>query len=224
VGKNRTRYALLGIAALALCAIALPGAAQAAKVKENAAGGPVPNATGGGALAVADGQLTQTFTLKGGKVKNKQVTDVNLTMNSVGSLDANDDLLAVLTGPKGDTASVPLPNFGSGFTNLVFDDQAAPQVFCNPFNRVAAYCNYIQGVLAPGTNSDAGFFTGSIDASAYGPFDAHGFNAAFKGSNPKGKWTLTVWDTIVNPAATPQTATLGVSTLEVKTGKKFAKE
>lgn len=219
----RKRLALLGVLALAVGVCAGTGVAQAAKVTETAAGGPVPNATGGPGLATADGLFTQSFELKGGKVKNRQVLDVNLTMNSFGNTgDVNDDLAVVLVGPKGDSTSVPTPFTGASFTNLKFDDQAAPKAYCNPFTRVASYCNFIIGATAAST--DFGFFTGSIDASAYGPFDAEGFNATFKGTNPKGTWRLFVWDTTVNPVAAPQTALLGTSELEVKTGKKFAKD
>jgi hypothetical protein len=219
---RKRRIAVLGALGLTVGLITGPGVAHAAKVTATAAGGPVPNATGGSGLAIADGLFTQTFQLRGKKVKKQQVQDVNLTMNSSGSLDVNDDLIALLTGPQGDSASVPLPGQGSGFQNLKFDDQAAAQTYCNPFQRVASYCNYIQGATA--MSVDAGFFTGSIDAGAYGPFDAHGFNPVFKGTNPKGTWRLSVWDTATNGVATPQTATLGTSTLEVRTGKKFAKE
>jgi len=213
---------------LALGAVALPGSAQAAKVTVTAAGGAVPNATGGpgSGLATADGLFTQTFELQGKKVKNKQVLDVNLTMNSFGNTgDANDDLFAVLFGPKGDSASVPTPFQGSSFTNLKFDDQSPLKDYCNPFQRVASYCNYIIGATAPpGGTDEFGSFTGIMDAGAYGPFDARGFNPAFKGTNPKGTWRLMVWDRAVNAVGSPETATLGTSVLEVTTGKKFAKQ
>ena len=94
-------------------------------------------------------------------------------------------------------------------------------MYCNPFTRVALYCNYIQGTTA--ASSDAGFFTGSVDAGQYAEETAAGFNPVFKGNNPRGTWTLQVFDGQVNSPAPPETTTLGVSTLEVTTGRKFVK-
>jgi hypothetical protein len=204
--------------ALAVAALAAPGSASAAKVTETAPGGVVPNASGGGGLAVVEGEFIQTFTLKGSKVKGKQVLDVNLTMNSTGNVpDATDDLNAMLISPSGDNASVPIPSLGQSFTNLTFDDQSR-LIPCDPFERVTNICNYISGATA--ASSDAGSFTGALDAARF----STGFNPEFKGDNPKGTWTLRVSDVVTNLPGTLQIATLGTSTLEVKTGKKFAKE
>jgi len=216
----RRHFALVGVLALAVGVCAGTGVAQAAKVTKTAAGGPVPNATGGPGLATSDGAFIQTFNLQGKKVKGMQILDVNLTMNASGTLDANDDLFATLISPGGDNADVPVPFTGSSFTNLKFDDQSR-LVYCNPFTRVALYCNYIQGTTA--ASSDAGFFTGSVDAGQYAEETAAGFNPVFKGNNPRGTWTLQVFDGNVNNPATPETTTLGVSTLEVTTGRKFVK-
>lgn len=222
----RKRLALLGVLALAVGVCAGTGVAQAAKVTETAAGGPVPNATGGPGLATGAGVFTQTFELKGGKVKNKQILDVNLTMSSFGNTgDVNDDLTATLISPKGENADVPTPFQGSSFTNLKFDDQSPLQQYCNPFTFVAPFCNFIIGATPPpGGTTDFGFFTGTIDAGLYAFNTAAGFNPVFKGGNPKGTWTLKVYDVAPNAAGSPQTALLGTSELEVKTGKKFAKD
>ena len=167
----------------------------------------VPNATTVGSIVV-ETPLVQTFKLSGKNVKGKQVLDVNLTMNSSGSgAGANDDLRAKLVGPKGDVNGVPIPSLGSAMVNLKFDQQVL-LVPCNPLDLVASDCNYLQGGNAAGT---LGTMTGGLNDNV---------NPVYKGSNPKGTWTLFTWDT--DPNAT--TSTLGTTTLEVKTGKKFAKE
>jgi hypothetical protein len=226
VRGNRSRLGLLALLVLALGAIALPVSAQAAKVRVSAPGGPVPNATGGPGLATSVGVFTQTFNLKGKNVKKKQVQDVNLIVNSIGSLDVNDDLFGTLSSPNGANSEVIWPSQGSGMVNVKFDDQSDKQ-YCNPFSDIAPYCSYIQGATGSGgTASAAGFFTGSIGTVQYGTaaIGSSGFNPVFKGSNPKGTWRLAVYDTNDNPVAMPETAIMGTSTLEVQTGKKFAKE
>ena len=221
--RGGRRYGLVAVAALAF-GIMVPSAAQGAKVKETAAGGVVPNATdpGGAATPTTLGQLTQTFNLKGEKVRKRQVLDVNLTINWTGNRpDVNDDIFAILINPKGQTASVPTPQAGMSLIDLTFDDQSE-LIPCDPAEVVADFCNYMIGENP--ANAENGFFTGTLDAGFYGPFDATGFNPVFKGTNPKGTWKLKVYDQTPNAAATPQIATLGESTLEVKTGRKFAKE
>jgi hypothetical protein len=226
VRSKRSRLGLVCLLALALVAIAVPASAQAAKVRVSAPGGPVPNATGGPGLATSVGAFTQTFNLKGKKVKKQQVQDVNLTINSTGSLDVNDDLFATLFSPNGANSEVIWPGQGSGMVNVTFDDQSDKQ-YCNPFADVAPYCSYIQGATGPTFGeSAAGFFTGPIGPVQYSPavIGSSGFNPVFRGSNPKGTWRLAVYDTAINPVDAPETAIMGTSTLEVQTGKRFAKE
>jgi hypothetical protein len=224
VRSRRSRLGLVALLALALGAIALPVSAQAAKVRVSAPGGAVPNATGGAGLAVSPGVFTQSFRLRGKNVKKKQVQDVNLIINSTGSLDINDDLFGTLYSPNGSNTDVTWPTLGSGMVNVKFDDQSDKQ-YCNQFQTVAPFCSYANG--ATGTSNAAtaaAFFTGPIDAAQYGAFGTGGFNPVFKGSNPRGTWRLVVYDGSVNAPAVPETALMGTSTLEVQTGKRFVKE
>jgi hypothetical protein len=195
------RPRLLLALALGLCAAAAP-AAEAAKVTETAAGITVPNATGGGAPPpTLEGEGSQSFKLSGKKVKKRQVLDVNLVLNaSSGGATELNDLLVTLVGPKGDNVQILTPG-GRAWVDLKLDDQS--NLFpCDPaFNR-GSNCNYLQGNTT---------FTGSVHAE---------ITPTFLGLNPKGTWRLLFRD--VGTGAEPPT-TIGVSTLEVKTGRKFAK-
>lgn len=221
MGQLRSCIAVAGV--IAITAGVCAGPAQAAKVTQTALGGAVPNATGGGQVATSHGLFTQTFNLTGKKVKGKQVLDVNLTMTSFGNTgDVNDDLRAKLVAPDGANTEVPLPDLGASFLNLKFDDQS-DLTYCDPFDLVASDCLY-----AIGSTLDSDIFasfTGTVGTSFFGSFGPIvGFNPVFRGSNPKGKWTLKVWDLIVGPAAAPQTALLGTSKLEVTTSEKPVEE
>jgi hypothetical protein len=208
VRTTRRRLAVAGTLALALGVGFGSGSAQAAKVSETAAGGLVPPLIDPPAGATTSVPFVQSFTLKGGKVKSKQTLDVDVTVNGFGNgLDSNQDLTALLVGPKGDHVALPVPNIGSGMSNLKFDSQSLLTP-CNPLAIVSENCNYLQGGNAGGT---IGTMTGSLNAD---------IKPVFKGGNPKGTWRLIWRDFNDNPVTT----TLGTTTLEVKTGKKFAKE
>jgi hypothetical protein len=209
VRSNRNRLAVAGVLALALAAVAAPGSAQAAKVSETADGGLVPpfidNPPGTADVSVS---FVQEFKLKGGKVKKRQTLDVNVTVNGVGNgADSNGDLSARLVGPKGDDVFLPIPNVGSAMSNLEFDDQSL-LVPCNPFAINSDDCNYLQGGDVDAT---VGTMSGELDAF---------INPSFKGGNPKGTWRL-IWRDGDSDAVT---TVLGETELEVKTGKRFAKE
>jgi hypothetical protein len=202
----------LGVAALlALAALAATGgAAQAAKVTETAAGGVVPDGTGGGGLATSRGVFVQTFKLKGSKVNRKQVLDVDVTVSGSGSAPgAAGDLGFKLIAPSGENTRL---NFGEdlqSFTALEFDDQS-DLFLCNPHQTIQPSCNYISGatLATPGS----GTATGAIGAS---------LNPVFGGLNPKGTWTLKTYD--FSPSG-GRTTLLGGSILEVKTGRRFEKD
>ena len=207
--KHRNRLAAVGLAALALGVIVGPGTAQAAKVSEDAAGGLVPpfinNPEGTPDVSVP---FVQDFRLRGKNVTKRQILDVNVTVNGVGNgADSNSDLSAQLVGPKGDNVFLPIPNIGSAMTNLEFDDQSV-LVPCNPFAISSDDCNYLQGGDVDGL---VGSMSGELTAT---------LNPFYKGGNPKGTWRL-IWrdddDDVV-------TTVLGETELEVKTGRKFAKE
>jgi hypothetical protein len=208
VRKKQTRLAVLGLAALALGAIVAPGSAQAAKVSEKADGGLVPPIVAPAVGPAVQTPFVQTFRLRGKKVTRKQITDVNVTVNGAGSGAASNlDLTALLVGPKGNSAPVPIPIIGSAMSNLEFDDQSILSP-CNPVAFQSDDCNYLQGGDAGG---DVGTMTGELGAV---------FNPFFRGGNPKGTWRLIWRDTNADAVTT----TLGDSTLEVKTARKFAKE
>jgi hypothetical protein len=209
VRSTRKRLALAGLLALAFGVVGGTGSAQAAKVTESAAGGLVPPTIDGGpGLADSRAVFTQSFKLSGKNAKGKQVLDVNVTVNGVGSGDgSNDDLNAQLIAPNGDNTGIPIPDNGSAMSNLEFDDQSILRS-CNPLTFNSDDCNYVQGAVA---GLDVGTVTGELNAS---------FNPVFRGNNPKGTWRIQWIDVNSNAITT----TLGETTLEVKTGKKFAKD
>jgi hypothetical protein len=172
----------------------VPGGAQAAKVSETATGGGLP-----GRVGLVAGEFIQQFQLKGKKVKGKQVLDVNLTLNANGDPAALPVADLRLIGPKGDNVQIQNPG-GSSWVNLKFDDQSTLDA-CDPTQDIHSDCNYLQG----GTT-----FTGDLNQQ---------LNPTFRGLNPKGTWTL-LW--IQDSSATA--VSVGESILEVKTGRKFAKE
>ena len=207
--KNRKRLVVLGLAALALSAVVGPGSAQAAKVSEDASGGLVPpfinNPPGTADVSVP---FVQDFRLRGKKVTKRQILDVNVTVNGVGNgADSNSDLSAQLVGPKGDNVFLPIPTIGSAMTNLEFDDQSV-LVPCNPFAISSDDCNYLQG---GDTDATVGTMSGELSAT---------LNPFYKFGNPKGTWRL-IWR---DGDADPVTTVIGEVELEVKTGRKFAKE
>lgn len=206
--KNRTRLALLGVTALALGVIVAPGTAQAAKVSEKANGGLVPPQVDPAVGPEVSTPFVQTFKLSGKKVKNRQVLDVDVIVNATGNgPDSNQDLSAVLVSPKGENAELFIPTVGSAMSNLEFTDQS--MLFaCNPVAFQSDQCNYLVGGDADGT---VGTMTGEL-SSVLNPF--------FKGLNPKGTWRLIWRDANANAVTTA----VGDVELEVKTGKKFAKQ
>jgi hypothetical protein len=207
VRKNRTRLAVVGVAALALGVIVGPGTAQAAKVSDREGPVLVPDATQAAPTSpVVFGENSLTFNIRGKNATRKQILDVDLTLNaSAASAGVLGDLFVFLTKSKIGTAGVPTPG-GSVWANLEFSDQSdfTP---CNPLDTVASDCNYLQG----GTT-----FTGDLNSS---------FNPVFKGGNPKGTWTLSFQDPFPGSTAGPGPAhgpTQVSAELEVKTGNKFA--
>jgi hypothetical protein len=202
---RRTRAALLGVLALAAGATMGAGPAQAAKVTKSAPGGLLPDTQ---TFGIADVQtpFVQQFKLKGKDVKGKQILDVNVISNSTSPDPSGSLFQMILVSPKGGEAGLPfLP--GSNRVNVEFDDQS--DLFpCNPMEFQARDCNYLQGGNPQGTT---GTMTGKVGAE---------LNPQFKGGNPKGTWTIYAYDIFSGPPS----ITLGTTKLEVKTGKKFAKE
>jgi hypothetical protein len=206
--RTRTKLALSGALTLALAATIGAGAAQGAKVTESAPGGLLPDEVIGPGGVEIQTPLVQEFKLKGKNVKGKQILDVNVTVNSTSAdLNANTNVDAVLVGPKRNNEGLNLPDEGNNMVNVKLDDQS--DLFdCNPFEFQRRDCNYLQGGNVAGST---GTMTGSLSDF---------LNPVFKGGNPKGTWTLYVFDTNDGVPA----ITWGTTTLEVKTGKKFAKE
>ncbi|MGZ5348311.1 MAG: hypothetical protein ACXWGV_12080, partial [Solirubrobacterales bacterium] len=121
--------------------------------------------------------------------------------------DANNAIRAKLIGPVGDNDSSFLRLAGGqSLVNLTFDDQS-PFRLCNPLGEPASDCNYLQGATPGGD----GVATGSVHAD---------LNPVFRGLSPKGTWRLVWWDA----SQDAKTRTIGTATLEVRTGKKYAKE
>ena len=205
-GWNRVGRAGFAVLAMTASALAAPSGAAAAKVGATAPGGTLADATG---YYTQGPPLTQTFRLGGRKVAGKQTLDVNLTVSSTGSAgDANSAFRAKLVGPGGDNFSAfPLGAAGGqSLAGLRFDDQSSLRL-CNPLSTQASDCNYLQGANPSG----GGVATGSVQAD---------LNPVFRGLNPKGTWRLVWWDT----SQDAKTHAIGTATLEVRTGKKYAKE
>lgn len=209
------RLSLALLLALALGALAAPGAASAAKVSETASGGALADAPApAGGITFDGAPLTQSFQLKGKKVKKQQVKRIALTLNSSGSSGfANGDIRAKLIAPSGDNFGAPISLLfaggvgGANLVNLKLDDRS-DLTLCDPLQFQASDCNYVQA----STPAGAGTATGTVGTS--------GLMDVFRGLNPKGSWRLIWWDTFSDGV----THTIGDATLEVVTGKKFAKE
>ena len=107
----------------------------------------------------------------------------------------------ILVAPKGDNAPMDTPG-GSAWVNLKLDDQSN-LIPCDPAFDVSSRCNYLQA--APPTPAPC----------------TRRSTPTFRGLNPKGTWRLLLED--AGSSAEPPT-TIGVSTLEVKTARKFAKD
>jgi hypothetical protein len=202
--RRRLAFGAAVAAALALCWA--PAASEAAKVSKTAPGGALADAPPPSGGVFPDGPpLVQSFKLSGKKVKKKQVLDVNVTVNSTGSAaGANRQLRAKLISPGGDSVTVLDGPGNQSLVNLTYDDQSELQL-CDPNGLEASDCNFVQGVTAP----DTGFYTGFT----------HGFlNPVFRGGNPRGTWRLVWWDT-----SNLVTHAIGPATIQIRTGKKFAK-
>jgi hypothetical protein len=111
-----------------------------------------------------------------------------------------------LLAPSGESLFLRVPGVGapagSSWVDLAFDEQSTFRT-CDPTIRLRADCNY----LLSGTT-----YTGKLHTS---------FRPTFKNTNPKGTWTLGFRDR--QPGNEPAAA-IGVSTLVLKTGKRFEKE
>jgi hypothetical protein len=203
--RRRTRAALAGVLTLSLGAMLGSGVAQGAKVTQSASGGPLPDAQAVGSTLIQT-PFVQQFKFKGKNVKGKQTLDVDVITNSTSSDPSGNFFQMILVSPKNlqvDLQALP----GNNRVNLEYDDQS--DLFpCNPFTFQARDCNYLQGGNSAGS---IGTMTGKIGAT---------LNPEFKGSNPKGNWTMYSYDIFPGPP----NMVLGTTKLEVKTGKKFAKE
>jgi len=180
-----------------LVALALPGVAGAAKVRETAPPVTLPGAPPGPPLDT--GNVTQSFELKGAKVRGKQVLDVNVVANATIAAPNSLALTSmILIGPSGDESAVLVAGSAQTWSQLKFDDQSL-QFGCDPALTSSSRCNYVQ----------AGTLSGSVNAT---------INPFLKGLRPKGTWTLFFQTFSSAPVQ------VGETTLEVKTGKKFKRE
>ena len=201
------------LAVLAAGALAAPGVASAAKVTETTSGGALADAPAPAGGITFDGPpLTQSFQLKGKKVKKQQVKRISLTINSTGSAGfANGDIRAKLIAPSGDNFGAAISLLfaggvgGANLVNLELDDRS-DLTLCDPLQFQASDCNYLQG----STPAGGGTATGRVGTS--------GLMDVFRGLNPKGTWRLVWWDTVSDGV----THGIGEATLEVVTRKKFA--
>jgi len=198
--RTSRKRAIAGILAVALVALA-PAAAQAKKVSQTAAPFALPDATLSGTAAVL-GEGSQTFRFKGGKVKGRQITDVDLTVNAIAA--AANQLAYVemiLIAPKGDLVRLNVGSEATSWVDITFDAQASQQA-CIPL-IVTPRCKYASGGVISG------------------PIRFGDMRAAFRGGNPKGTWRLLFQDTFVNSSPP---ISVGTSTLELNVARKFEKE
>ncbi len=197
----RIRLSLV-LAVAVVVLTASPGAAHGAKVTETAEGFSLPDSTQVGG-PIFDSEGSQTFKLSGRKVRDRQVTDVNVTLNvgSAAGFSSLSEFDVTLVAPKGENLLLPTPLGSLGMIDLTFDDQSNLRP-CFPTSVSASNCNYSQN----------GIFTGSLRAV---------INPTFRGLNPKGTWRLLFEDT---ESAGQGPTTIGTSTLEVRTARKFEKE
>ena len=209
--SNRSRLALLGVLALALSVTVGPAVADAKRVTRTATGGAVPDAVDIlGGPTVEGAAVPIEFKLKGKKVKKRQVADVDIQIAGAANAEgAAADLRYKLVSPNGDSVNwgVFIP-FGITSFDVKWDNKS--QLFaCNPLFLQASDCLYATG--ATPANPGLGSLVGELDG---------GFlKNTFRINNPKGSWTLDVWDTFAGGITT-----LGNVSLTVNAIKKFAKE
>jgi hypothetical protein len=124
------------VAVALLVALAITPVAEAKKkgggrVDITQTGAPIPDRAPGGTFGGVYGQLTSTIEV-GKRFKGKRVSDVNVTLQTLGATGAHpaDDLVAVLTAPNG--ASVRLFSSLEGFMTpessigpLTLDDETS---------------------------------------------------------------------------------------------------
>ncbi len=202
--RRRLAFGAAVAAALALCWA--PAASEAAKVGKTAPGGALADAPPPSGGVFPEGPpLVQSFKLSGKKVKRKQVLDVNVTVNSTGSAaGANRQLRAKLISPGGDSVTVLDGPGNQSLVNLTYDDQSELQL-CDPNGLEASDCNFVQGVDGPRHRLLHGLHPRLPEPGV-------------QGGNPRGTWRLVWWDT-----SNLVTHAIGQATIQLRTGKKFAK-
>ena len=161
---------------------------------------PIPQAT-----ASSAGLLTSTLEIAGKKLRNTQVRDVNLTLQTTGSAPgAPSQLLIVLTSPSGATVTVvPIGLGGQSIGPLRLDDES--DVALNLGNGPARDTTFL-AVPYQGTAQPTCAFSNqgcALSAMDYSP--------------PVGTWTLRAYDVIPGGP----TSVLDGWSLEVIAGKKF---
>jgi hypothetical protein len=211
VRRNRSRLALLGVLALALSVTVGPAVADAKRVTSTETGGVVPDAVlipGGGPL-VDGAAVPVEFDIKGNKVKNRQIADVDIQISVAATAEgAAGDLRYKLVSPNGDSVNWGIPPIGFTSFDVKWDNKSQLGA-CNPLFLQASDCLYVAGNTA--ANEGIGSLIGDLDG---------GFlRTVFRTGNPRGDWTLYTWDT--DPGGI---TTLGNVSLTVNAVKKYAKE
>jgi len=187
---GRSRWALIGILALALCTIVgmtLAGSADAKKKKK--AGPSVFQQSVSPNAAIPDDATTGPSTpvnsniTVGKKFKGKVVGDVNVTgVQTTGSADgALNDLVFRLISPTGRSV-VLLADSGTGASMgpLTFDDDTFTEMCYSP------PCQWAPQTLNPP-------YVGTVNLE-YNGAAGTGPLAQLNGLPMKGTWTLSVWD------------------------------
>jgi hypothetical protein len=203
MNRRRSRFALIGVLALALCVTVglSAGVADAKKKKKKKAGGTaditmVVNGAIPDGTATSDGFLQSTINVGGKKFKGTRVRDVNVTFTTVGNTAiAAADLTAFVTAPDGATSFLDSGFGGMNIGPVTFDDES---------NRI----------IVGGTAADSPF---ELPQPYVGTVHPDGPPLAVMDNGPaSGVWTLTVLDT-----ATDDTSTLSSWRLTMVAGKPY---
>jgi subtilisin-like proprotein convertase family protein len=193
--KRLRRLAILGVMALALCAVVgltLGASAEAKKKHKKHKAVPVFAATAAPNAAIPDAPpsgpstpVRSTISVVGKAFKGKVVGDVNVTgLQATGDVtDAVNDLEFKLTAPNGRTIAVISNGIGDQFIGPLTIDDQSPVSICDSDTLICE--DPSSTLIRP--------FAGTANELFLGNAGTGGLKA-FKGVPMQGAWTMTVFD------------------------------